>query len=159
MNNSFLNGIISSALAAQDAQYGISESSSEGSHFSGITEKDGYVGEMVKASLAILESQPTTDYSRKFGSKYTVIMESLYITVRNTPLDIAFESQSIDSVQEIIDFVEDYLGVSLDSAKIYYGSDSKMHIESDSEYGRVHAYIGIDAYQEVPANEILRLHV
>lgn len=156
-NNSFLNGIISSALAAQEQQESFDAGNvSEGS-FSGITEKDGYVGEMVKASLAIFEAKKPADYGKAFGNEYAVIVNSLSVNVAGTDLDVSVDAEPIDSIKDLIQYIEDESGLELDKVVATYGSDNKIHMEQDSEYGPVKIEVGVDAYKTVEANEVLGL--
>ena len=158
MENSFLNGIISSALAAQDQQETLnSDSNMSESQFSGITEKDGYVGEMVKASLAIFEAKKPADYDKAFDKNYIVVINSLSATVADTDLEVEFDADPIDSIKDLLNYIEDRSGLELDSAMVTFGSDNKIHISQDSEYGPVNIEVGVDAYQSVEPNKVLML--
>ena len=156
MEQSFLNSIVSSALSAQEQQQSMTESK-EASNFSGITEKDGYVGEMVKASLAIFEAKTPADYSKAFPEDVIVIINSLSVAVAGTPIDLESELNSIDSIQQLIDFISEETGVDLSGIQAVYGSDNKIHMEHDSEYGKMTIEVGVEAYKAVDTNTILGL--
>ena len=156
MNKSFLENIVGSALAAQESQETNSFDSSSGS-FSGITEKDGYVGEMVKASLAIFEAKTPKDYGTPFPDNYIVLLDSLKVVVGGTDMEMIVESIPLESIQELIAYIENQLDLNLDSIEAYYGSDNKIHMQQDSDYGLVEIEAGVSAYQEVEANKILGL--
>lgn len=153
MENSFLNGIISSALAAQDAQD--SGNFSE-SNFGGITEKDGYVGEMVKASLAIFETATPTNYSNAFNEDYIVVLTSARANVSGTELDLDYSEETFESVQGIIDYASNLTELDLTGAQAYY-TDGEVVIKKDTEYGPAEIFMNIEAYKPVPINDVLRL--
>ena len=156
MENSFLNGIISSALAAQDAQESgnFSESS-----FGGITEKDGYVGEMVKASLAIFEAKKPADYGQKFDSDVTVVLTSMEANVSGTNLELDYDADNaavFESVQDIIDFASEMTELDLSGAEASCNS-SEVVINKETEYGPAKISMTIEAYKPVPLNSVLNL--
>lgn len=159
MEKSFLNGIISSALAAQEQQASYDSGNvSESAQFSGITEKDGYVGEMVKASLAIFEAKTTpADYAKAFAKDYIVMITSLSVVVAGTPIDSEFEESTvINSIQDLLDIISGDTGLSMDNAHIIF-ADGKVRIDTDSEYGEVKIEAGIEVYQAVEVNKVLQL--
>lgn len=158
--NSFLNSIIGAALAAQDQQEASESGNISESSFSGISEKDGYVGEMVKASLSLFEEvRQTKDYSKKFDSKYVVLIESLAVNVAGTSMPTNFDADPVDSIEELISYVSDAAEIDLDQEKISisFGSDNKIHMEQQSEYGLISIKVGVNAYEEVDANKVLML--
>lgn len=155
--NSFLNGIIGAALAAQEQQ---DSQNFEESAFSGISESDGYVGEVVKASLSLFEdTRSAKDYSKKFNSKYIVILESLAVTVAGTSMPTNFDADPIDSIEDLISYISDAAEIDLDLEKleISFGSDNKIHMEQPSEYGQIVIKVGVNAYEEIEANKVLML--
>jgi hypothetical protein len=163
MKDSFLNSIVSSALSAQDQQYSQDSSSmneDESSYLSGITEKDGYVGEMVKQTLALFEtSSSPKDYRKKFDSKYTVVVESLSVMVSNTSMPTNVEEDSVESIADLAAYVSNAaeIDLDLDKLKVTYGSNNKIHMEQESEYGPIKIEVGVSAYEEVDANTVLKL--
>lgn len=158
MEKSFLNGIISQALAAQDQQASYDMNDVSEAQFSGITEKDGYVGEMVKQSLAIMEAKTTpADYAKPFSDEYVVIVNSLNVVVAGTQIDSELEeSTAINSIQDLLDLISGGTGLSMDNAHIIF-ADGKVRIDTDSEYGKVEVEANIDAYQIVDPNTALGL--
>lgn len=157
MDNSFLNDIAKAALAAAETQDSYTSESSNQPVLSGITEKDGYVGEMVKASLQIFESVKPADYSKKFSSEYTVILSSLSVKVADTDMDITVEAIQLESIRDLLTYIENQLDLDLSDAEGYFGSDNKIHMQKQSEYGLVNIEASVDAYVEVPANKVLNL--
>ena len=158
MKDSFLNSIVSSALIAQDAQESNSASESIATPMSGVSERDGYVGEMVKASLALFEDS-TPDLSRKFPSEYVAVINSLEVWVAQTQLDIEFDSDFCDSIQDLLDKISDIASLDFSEPEIFYSSDKKVHILDSSPYGKVHAIVGLELYQTIDTNSILKLPV
>lgn len=157
MENSFLNSIISSALSAQDAQYS-SESGSSYAAESSITDRDGYVGEMVKASLAIMEDRKPIDYSTPFDSNCIVLLNSLSVTIQGTDMEVHVEPTSLDSLEELIHYVEEQISLDLDKIQAYYMKDTdKVYMTQDSEYGTVEVIAKIEVYQKTDTNKTLRL--
>lgn len=158
MDNSFMKDIVSLALNAQDAQNSVSESSNS-EPISGITERDGYVGEMVKASLSIFESRKPSDYGKEFPKDYMVILNSLKVLVAGTDMEIIVQAIPLESIQELITYVENQLDLDLKNIEAYFGSDNKIHMEQDSNYGRVEIIAGVDVYKPIPENDVLQLPV
>lgn len=158
MKDSFLESIVSSALEAQNVQ---SSTDSETQKFSAITERDGYVGEMVKASLALFEAKEA-DFTKKFPSDYMIITDTLSVKIGGSAVATDIEPQSMASIQDIFDWVLESADLSKSEVKnisTYYGSDKKVHFEFDSDYGKGDAIVGLDAYQEVDVNTVLTLPV
>jgi hypothetical protein len=163
VKDNFLTGIVSSALSAQEQQYsqdGSSINEEQESRLSGITEKDGYVGEMVKQTLALFEdSDSPKDYRKKFDSKYTVVVDSLSVKVADTDMPTNIEYDSVDSIASLAAYVSNAAEIDLDVDKLKatYGSDNKIHMEQDSEYGLIKIEVSVTAYEEVEANTVLKL--
>lgn len=160
-DNNFMTSIISSALAAQDAQEAMTTSESSEIQFSGITEKDGYVGEMVKASLAAMNasesSYKTGDPDQRWDESYTVIISYLVASVAGTEVDTDLsESATYQSLREIIDFIADNIGVNLDDVELDLDGNA-LHIEAVSDYGKVHVEAGLEAYKHIDVSQIIRL--
>ena len=158
--NSFLGGIIGAALAAQDQQEQLDSGNVSESHFSGISEKDGYIGEMVKASLSLFEEvRSSKDYQKKFDSKYTVLIETLAVSVAGTSMPTNFDADPVQSIEDLISYVSNAADIDLDPEKIevYFGSDGKIHMDQDSEYGLISIKVGVNAYEEIEANKVLML--
>lgn len=160
-DNNFMTSIISASLAAQDAQEAYSASESSEVQFSGITEKDGYVGEMVKASLAAMNASEgaykSSDPDQRWDDSYTVIISYLVASVAGTEVDTDLsESATYQSLREIMDFISDNIGVTLDDAKLEIDGNA-LYIEAQSDYGKVHVEAGLEAYKHVDISQIIRI--
>lgn len=156
MKDTYLENLIGSALSAQEQQTVYEAEEVGSSKFSAITEKDGYIGEMVKASLNLFSSE-SQDFSRKFPAENIVILNSLDVEVAGTPLDVEFDLESFKSVRSILDYVLNISGLEKVNEFSVYWSNKKIHFEFNTSYGEAKAIVGVDVYREVDPNSVLEL--
>lgn len=155
MENSFLDGIISGALAAQEAcdSGQIFESTSSGSF-----DKDGYVGEMVRS---FFEAETTVDYSRSFGKDMIVMLTSLDAKASGASITFDYANKTIDSIEDLIFLISSKTGIGAikENTSVFLDDSQKINIIfKGTEYGDVVFKIGVDIYQEIKdKNSVLNL--
>lgn len=156
-DNSFLMGVVSQALAAQEEQAKFEATGETSAQTSG-TDNDGYVGDMVRKSLLLLESNQAVSLDTKFPADYIVLVNDIVVNVGKAMLRVPLESsESVYSLRDITDIIERSVNIYFQTPKVYFGKDKQIHIEEKIETDEVTANVDVAVYQKLDANKILRL--